>query len=148
MIIWKQQLGLKECPYMERWVIDFKLFSIRLHHWRKSDDSEYLHDHPWWFISWVIYGSYTDIWSTSSGLFVRYKNHRPRWSIQKFPSSHIHTVKIPESGCWTILLCGPVEHDWGFYVKDKFIKFKRYFHKIGHHPCEPGGERQRTSERK
>lgn len=60
-IIWGQRLGLPECPYMRRWVIDFKIFAIRVHRWQGSDDARAFHDHPWWFLTLVLRGSYTDV---------------------------------------------------------------------------------------
>ena len=137
--IWRQQLGLKQCPYMERWVADFGLFSIRLHHWFSSDDDLHKHDHAWWFISWVILGSYHDV-SEERTTFRRWM------SFAKYDALHRHTVVI-DKPCWTICLCGPEERTFGFWVKGKFVKAKRYFYKYGHHPCEPGGKRLRTFER-
>jgi hypothetical protein len=124
---------------MERWVLDFHYFSIRLHHWFKSDDDLYKHDHAWWFYTWVISGSYTDVGSNGTVF-------RPRWSLAYWPALHRHTVVVDEP-CWTICLCGPEEREFGFWVKDKFVKAKKYFYKYGHHPCEKGGDRKRTFDR-
>ncbi len=60
-IRWKEPLGRPECPYMYRWVFNFGLFSIRVHHWLRSDDKRFFHDHPWSFISIVLKGGYTDV---------------------------------------------------------------------------------------
>ncbi len=51
-------------PYLVRWNLfgigeDSKYFSVKLHKILISDD-ECLHDHPWWFISIILKGSYTE----------------------------------------------------------------------------------------
>jgi hypothetical protein len=124
-----QKLGRPECPYMERWVIDFKLFSIRLHHWFYGDDPRAFHDHPWSFWCFVIKGSYVDV--TPEG-----REEMPRWTLKFRPAEHKHTVET--QGCWTVLFTGPVIRKWGFWVKGGrvWFKAKRYFIKHGHHPCE------------
>lgn len=60
-IRWAEPLGKPECPYMFRWVFVFFGFSIRLHHWIRSDDKRFFHDHPWSFITLVLKGQYTDV---------------------------------------------------------------------------------------
>jgi len=129
MITIAQKLGRPECPYMVRWVINFHFFSIRLHHWIASDDQRNFHDHPWWFWSFVLKGSYVD--RTTEGVNVRNNN-----SFKFFPALHQHTVIVPKSGCWTLLLTGREKRTWGFWVNGRFRKRNRYFYDFQHHPCE------------
>lgn len=138
-ITWQEKLGLKECPFMERWIINFYFFSIRLHHWLASDDGRHYHNHPWWFWTWVIVGEYTDY--SLNGLELM-----KRWTLKFRLHTHSHTVHIKEN-TWTIVLTGKHKRDWGFWVDRKFVKSNKYFHSIGHHPCNEGEKRQRTSER-
>ena len=131
-IIWGQELGKKECPYLKRWVFDFKLFSIRIHHWTSGDDPRFFHDHPWDLLVFVLKGSYTDI--SPSG-----REHMPAGKMCIRKAEHRHTVET--SGCCTILLCGPVKRIWGFWLKNKsgkdiWFKAKRFFLKYGQHQCE------------
>lgn len=61
-ITWGQRIGQPECPYLRRWVFNFyPAGSIRVHHWTGSDDPRALHDHPWWFLTFVMAGGYTDV---------------------------------------------------------------------------------------
>lgn len=125
---WNQPLGKPECPYLHRWVFGFGLFSIRLHHWHSSDDSRYLHDHPWWFFTIVLKGGYTDV-STLR------QERMERWSYAFRPALHRHTVQVDKGGCWTLLFTGPEIRHWGFWVGRKFKKANKYFLEHGHHPC-------------
>ncbi len=133
MITRKQKLGDLKCPYLHRWVLDCRWFSIRLHHWLRGDDPRALHDHPWNFIVVVLKGSYWDVTANGRQLMspgtVQYRN-----------ALHKHTVDT--KGCWTLVLTGPVIRPWGFWVRnrsntrDVWFKAKRYFIKKGHHPCD------------
>lgn len=127
--VWAEALGKAECPYIVRYCLDFGLFSIRLHHWLSSDDQRNFHDHPWWFFTIVLKGSYTDI----------SPNKSERMTVGKFAfrrALHRHTVKVDKGGCWTLLITGPEKRIWGFWVNGKFRKRNKYFYMFGDHPCD------------
>lgn len=127
--VWGQKLGNEACPYLIRWVFSTPFGSIRLHHWRASDDARNFHDHPWWFLTFVLRGGYTDVSPTGE----------ERCSAGKFRfrrALHRHTVRVDAGGCWTVLLTGPEHRFWGFWVGRKFKKANKYFLEHGHHPCE------------
>ena len=126
-----QSIGLPECPYMRRWVVDFGAFAIRIHRWESSDDDRAFHDHPWWFITLVLRGSYDDV--SLSGLDTLRVG-----SIRFRSASHRHTVKIKTPGTWTLLITGRAKRRWGFWVGGKLLKRDRYFAVHGHHPCSNG----------
>lgn len=131
---WAEPLGNPECPYVIRWVADFGLFSLRLHHWVASDDQRYYHDHEWWYITFILKGYYWEHWPPKpddwrSGERLKAGNIRYR------PATHQHMVDVPES-CWSFLLTGPKVRDFGFWVKGKFRKRNKYFFEHGHHPCD------------
>lgn len=164
-LTWKQPMGLAECPYAERWILNFGIFTIRLHHWMKSDDLRHHHNHPWWFITWVVKGHYEDIipGDTPTNGTIRVLEHvdgietRSSYNytsnlnteamttgkIRYRPANHTHKVKVLRS-TWTLLLTGPNVHKWGFFVNGKFKKANKYFFEEGHHPCEDGDAPVRT----
>lgn len=49
---------------------------------------------------------------------------------------HTHTVQVDPGGCWTLMLTGPHERDWGFWVDGTWMRMRRYFRDHGHHPCD------------
>ncbi len=128
-IVFGQKLGVPDCIYMVRWIIDFKWFSIRLHHWLKSDDLRHMHDHPWDFYSLVLWGSIID--RTESG------DEQRNWlSLRKFKAEHRHAAVINKP-CWTLLFCGREKRVWGYWVDGKFRKRNKYYYENGHHnPCQ------------
>ena len=117
----------EECHYLTRTVLETPWFSIRLHHWLKSDDQRFPHDHPWWFFSLVLWGSYWDLTEHSATL-------RKWMTVCYYPHTHKHKVKVSRP-CWTLLLTGLVKHRWGFFVDGEFVPKKEYFKKWGHHEC-------------
>lgn len=58
---WKEKLGLHKCPYLYRWTFIFFGYSIRLHHWLRSDDNRYFHDHATDLVSIVLKGYYWNV---------------------------------------------------------------------------------------
>lgn len=130
---WRQPLGDSECPYVIRWVFKCKWFSLRLHHWLSSDDKRHFHDHEWWYLTIILWGSYTE-WSPN----VPYGRETLKvGSIRYRPAIHKHIVTIPKGGsCWSFLITGPKIRDFGFWVRGKFRKRNKYFFEHGHHPCE------------
>lgn len=137
IIKWREKLGLAECPYVYRWRIDArKVGSIRVHHWLAQDDPRAFHDHPWWFVTLVIRGGYTD--ATPDG-----GEHLRAPCVRFRPALYRHTVIPDRGGAWTILLTGRNTRVWGFWERlpsgtVKFRKARRWFESKGHHPCDSG----------
>lgn len=55
-------VGKPDDPYLLRWWVipRNRWFNIYLHVFMRSDDAEALHDHPWWNISFLLDGTYTE----------------------------------------------------------------------------------------
>lgn len=113
---------------MIRWVLDFGLFSIRLHHWRHSDDLRHPHDHAWDFITFILFGFYEDVTPNGNEIL-----HTGNIKFRK--AEHQHSVKVTKD-CWTLMITGPERRRWGFWVNGKFRKRNKYFFEHGHHTPE------------
>lgn len=123
-IRWKEKLGRPECPYLYRWTLLFLGYSVRLHHWIRSDDKRFFHDHACNLISIILKGSY---WNVTPKGKVLAKALIPRY----FNALQKHYLDVPKEGAWTLLLCGQPYHKWGFYVNGHKWRPLRYFHKFG-----------------
>ena len=126
---WREELHCTTGIYLRRWTLEFWWFSIRLHHWMHSDDSRAFHDHPWWFVTFVLKGGYTDVSPKGEERIIA-----P--TICYRPAEHAHTVKVFPGGCWTLVVTGPKVRRWGFWVKNKFVKSYKYFYRFGNHQCD------------
>lgn len=132
-IRWNEPLGEESCPYAYRYVFIFFGFSIRIHKWLRSDDKRHMHTHPWWFMTFVLKGSYTDV-SMKDGVTV--KDEVKRFSMRYRAANHLHYVDVPKEGCISILITGRPKNKWGFWVNNSIKRPLRYFHKFGHPPCD------------
>lgn len=115
-IRWREPLGKPQCPYLYRWTLIVLGFSIRLHHWLRSDDRRFYHDHACNFYENV----------TPAG---RREVKAP--SIWYARAEAQHYLDIPKGGAWTLLICGRPYQKWGFYVKGRKMRPLKYFHKYG-----------------
>ena len=137
-IRWAEPLGKTECPYLKRWVLIFFGYSIRLHHWIRSDDKRFMHCHPWDFTTYVVKGKYYDVSSakTKSGLEYHLVDTVKAGERRHRKAEHKHYVDVPLEGAWTILFCGRPKRKWGFWITaTQFFRPLRYFSKYGHPPC-------------
>ena len=131
LIKWAQTLGDPTCPYMTRWVVNLGLITIRLHCFHRSDDDRHLHDHPWWFFSALLRGSYREHTDSCAGPW------RKVGSIVYRPALTKHRVEIkPGRSCWTLCVTGPTRRHWGFWVHGAWLRSRDYFGKFGHPPCQ------------
>ena len=123
-IRWREVLCHGKTPYLYRWSFIFFNYSIRIHHWIGSDVGPHFHDHPNDFVSFLFWGSYTNVTPTGS-------KHITAPSIWYAAGDKQHRLEIPEGGAWTILLCGRPYRKWGFWVNNHLWRPLRYFHKFG-----------------
>lgn len=147
LLEWKQPLGKDECPYVHRWMIGHnKLGSLRLHHWIGSDDPRAKHDHPWWFMTFVLRGGYTDVAllgdHEDDHRDISLHDHLRAPTCRLRRANHRHTVQTDQGGAWTFMITGPAKRDWGFWTRRKdtgelrFVRAVRYFFRHGHHQCD------------
>ena len=60
-IRWAEKLGYPDNPYLIRWSFILFGYSMRIHHWIKSDDDRYFHDHSADLLSIVLKGKYWNV---------------------------------------------------------------------------------------
>lgn len=100
--------------YLRRWWVVPRnpVFNIYLHQFLHSDDDRALHDHPWWNVSLLIVGHYTEHTIAAGGV-----NQRRiyRAGDVKFRGARsAHRIEIADP-CWTIFVTGPTLREWGFH---------------------------------
>jgi hypothetical protein len=131
---WRKGLGLAECPYVYRWMVEWEgLGSLRIHHFLSSDDPRALHDHPWWFVTIPFWGGYEDVGQNRTEIVGLGGGGR---LLAYRPALHRHTVRLISNTVWTFLITGPETRQWGFWHKGRFRKRNKWFFEQGHHPCD------------
>ena len=93
-------------------------FSIKLHRIYRPDRQRDLHDHPWAFLSIILFGSYTE--ETPDGI-----RRCHWWNFKRAEDSHsIKTVS--RTPVWTLVFCGPRRRVWGFHTKNGWVPWQEY----------------------
>lgn len=157
---WAEKLGDPRNPYLVRWTLVIFGFTIRLHHWLRSDDRRYFHDHAADFISIIMKGRYANVTpndpelppmeggneirhSVSGLLGSWYKPWRWKDSVWFSRAKQRHYLDIPKQGAWTLLIEGRPRNKWGFYVprkgetKVRKMRPLEYFHRFGIIQADP-----------
>jgi len=114
-IRWGQYLGPVDQPFMKRWVINFGFFTLRIHNWLDSDIDRHLHDHPWWFFTYILKGGYIEV-------FKKYETPMEKGDHAFRLATYQHRVVDIIKPCWTFIITGPIKRKWGFWDDDKFTE--------------------------
>ncbi len=137
---WAEVLGDPTCPYMTRWVLNLRVCTLRLHCFHRSDSDRHLHDHPWWFFSLLLRGSYREfirVGGPAEAPDVWVTGWRHPLSVAFRPALTAHRVEIADGrNTWTFCVSGPQRRQWGFWEGLRFFPSRAYFGLFGHPPCK------------
>lgn len=124
------RIGSPESPYMLRWYVIPRnpFFNIYIHKFLRSDDDRAMHDHPWWFLSVMLWGKYAES---------LYRNGRRTHDIRTAPSivfrrpTDRHIVSLLTRGdkilpCWTLVFTGRKVREWGFWCPKGFVRWQDF----------------------
>lgn len=140
-------IGDPAAPYMLRWYLIPRnpWLNIYLHKFMRSDDDRALHDHPWWFASFMLKGSYIE----HVELF-QLQDQNKRWasftkvtqrdagSFAYRAAEHQHRVELLNDGegnpvpCWTLVITGAKSRDWGFWCPKGFTPWQEFCARDNH----------------
>lgn len=101
-------------------------FNLYLHRISKSDEDKHSHDHPWNFWSWILWGSYREVYSLPpSHLAVHYATYRPG-QVARHAALDAHSITLLTPVVWTLVLTTGRSRVWGYQTKQGWIDFKSY----------------------
>ncbi len=123
-------------PYLERYYLFLKErenfpFNIFLHKFLKSDEED-LHDHPWPYLTFILWGGYWEY--TSKGLGDKHpiRHWRGPGQFRYQPANSLHRIELDKKedgtlrNCWTLFMPGPKLRNWGFDVSGQWIPNENY----------------------
>lgn len=127
-------IGGADDPYMFRWYLipRNRRFNIYLHKFLRDDDDRALHDHPWWFLSWIIKGGYWEVVPHRDGGPGNTVLRRGRFSLAFRRATHRHRVVLfptlagKRQPCWTLVITGRPKRTWGFWCPKGFVPWKEF----------------------
>ena len=120
-------------PYLDRLrLFSCPWFGVYLHHIHRPDADPDPHDHPWWFASIILSGSYEeDVWPNKRYRRNWHTRFRGRFSIRKVSRNESHTIRSIDGLVWTLVITGPRRGSWGFYTPDGFVSWRNYIQQEG-----------------
>ncbi|SKL83258.1 hypothetical protein [Mycobacteroides abscessus] len=124
-----QPIGAEgEPPYLLRWYVipRNRWLNVYLHKFLRDDEDRALHDHPWWFVSLMLWGQYVEF--TDEGRAVRSAPEPWRWFWGDQPLAfrpgtwrhRVELIKVPPRNpipCWTLIITGRRRRLWGFWCR-------------------------------
>lgn len=108
-------IGGRENTYLARWwlIQRNRIMNYYLHNFRRSDDDRALHDHPWWNLSILLRGTYTEHTIDAGGIHIR--KIRTAGDIVFRGARTAHRIELHDGPCWTLFITGPRIREWGFH---------------------------------
>lgn len=149
-------IGGESNPYMLRWYLipRNRWINVYLHKFVRDDDDRALHDHPWWFVSLMLWGSYREFvepfWARFKAVGCFVIDDQRTWVDRRAPSiafrqaNHRHRVELfkrPDGTpipCWTIVITGPKVREWGFWCPKGFVPWWKFVDRDDHGNIGPG----------
>ncbi len=130
--------GVGRDEYMWRWkVAQWLGYELRFHMFRSSDPDD-MHDHPFWFLSLLLAGTYTEQFEDPETKETK-TIIRKGLSLAYRRATHKHRVLVPDGPALTLVLSGRRSRAWGFWptCKDGITKQWQYWKDYvnGHHIC-------------
>lgn len=112
--------------FLERWGFETRFGGVYLHHLTAPDPGIDHHDHPWWFLSIVLNGRYSEEVIQPGRRFSMFWNDWRRFSIHTMRLDQAHRIYAVAKNTWTLVIRGPRVRRWGFYTDKGFIRHDRY----------------------
>lgn len=104
--------------YLVRYsIFNCRFFAVKIHNILLSDDN-CLHDHPWQFVSLILWGGYVE--HTEKGSKIYHPGQ-----LLKRPAEFKHRLEIHQPA-WTLVVTFKKTREWGFWAPEGFVKWFNY----------------------
>jgi hypothetical protein len=101
-------------------------FNVYLHKFLRDDDDRAMHDHPWWFLSIMLRGSYRE-WRPSTRGNYEWPALRHAGSFAFRRCTDRHRVELLcGRPCWTLVITGAKVREWGFWCPKGFVPWQEF----------------------
>jgi hypothetical protein len=123
-------IGPADSVYLLRWYLipRNKWLNAYLHHFKRSDDDT-MHDHPWWNISLILQGEYTEQTDWFGAII---KKVYVAGDIKFRNASKPHRIELHAGPCWSLFITGPKIREWGFTCPRGWVPWYEYVQRTEH----------------
>ncbi len=118
--------------YMERWILTTPWGEVRLHHILTSDYDRDAHDHPFSFISTILWGHYSEAMYHTPPAHLLNQSAildkiwtPPRWVPRFVTATQLHRLTLL-APVWTLVLAGKRHREWGFQTEKGWVQWEQY----------------------
>jgi len=126
-------IGSESDPYLLRWYVIPRnpIFNIYVHRILTDDEDRALHDHPWFFFSYILSGGYYEVlptkvvWRKPTSWYIRGMWTPHRLQLAKFPPDPATGIARSIKAL-TIIFTGPVLRRWGFHCPNGWRYWKDF----------------------
>lgn len=118
--IYRHDIG----DYLTRWVFETPLgLQLRLHHIRRADADEELHNHPFSMVSVIFWGHYIEQRREQKSPILRKSP-----TLNLIQASDFHRItEVSPGGSWSFVIAGPRRQSWGFLTKaGDFVPWREF----------------------
>lgn len=129
--------------YLNRWGFGHdRIGRVFLHRMDAPDPGVDLHDHPWWFVSLIVWGGYTEQRADTrdAPMFARLAEKfgsphcrrgvevvRRPGSLRSMRLDECHTIThLSRRTSWSLVVGGPRRRTWGFYLPSGYMVEREY----------------------
>lgn len=120
--------------HFRRWrLLSTPWFNIFIHNILRSDEEAHPHDHPWSFLSFVLWGGYTEAWLPFNGDrafrdgLALHKSVRKPGGIVYHNAKDFHKLTLLKESAWTVMFTiGKRRPSWGYQTEQGWIDHKDY----------------------
>lgn len=115
-------------PYLSRLrMIQTPFFSVYLHKIHQHDVDPDLHDHPWSFISIVLWGGYIEMRPDPLYITRAVSSKRGFLSVGYRRAEDLHRIiELSRYPTWTLVFTGPRRRKWGFSTPTGWVNYRDY----------------------
>jgi len=141
---WREVIGDPGDPLLVRYTLLWTPWvRVYIHKLCRSDRDRHLHDHPWSFVSVVLWSGYHEMRPGNEvvergPLSIAYRRaedqHRVRLRQLMRVEYHGTTQtwhRVGEIPAWTLVICGRKRRLWGFETEEGWVESSQYFHREG-----------------
>ncbi len=105
---------------------------VYLHKIMRSDADRELHDHPWSFLSLILWRGYREETEHACGVCganycqpTRLSRKWPGMVLWR-PAEHRHRVHIGPGPAWTLVFTSGKKRSWGFWRAGRFVPWRQF----------------------